>query len=221
MSGHDDFGFEPVRGLPAMLPAGERLLWQGSPQWRSFAIHAYHVRKVVLYFLALIVWRIAAGIGAGHAPSAIALGCALLAGLGAVVVGVLCLLAYFGARETVYSITTGRVVARHGVAVTMTVNIPYALVDTAAVRRYADGSGDLSIGVPREHRVGYLITWPHVRPGHFTRPELNFRSLRDVDHAAGVPRSRRPPERRRRPARARCRPPASARATPRWLEETP
>jgi hypothetical protein len=186
MSGHDDFAFEPVRGLPAPLPAGERLLWQGSPQWRSLAIHAYHVRKVALYFLALVVWRVAAGLGMGHTAAAIALGCAWLAGLGALAAGLLSLLAYFGARSTVYSITTGRVIARHGVAVPMTVNIPYALVDTAAVRRYADGCGDLSIGVPREHRVGYLITWPHVRPGRFTRPELSFRSLRDVAQAAAV-----------------------------------
>ena len=186
MSGHDDFAYEPVPGLPAPLPAGERLLWQGSPDWRSLAIHAFHVRKVALYFLALIAWRVAAGVEMGHTAPAIALGCAWLAGLGAVAAGVLCLLAYFGARATVYSITTGRLVARHGVAVPMTVNIPYALVDSAAVRRYADACGDLSIAVPREHRVGYLITWPHVRPGRFTRPELSFRSLRDVDHAAEV-----------------------------------
>ena len=30
---HDDFAFEPRRGLPAVLPDGERLLWQGSPRW--------------------------------------------------------------------------------------------------------------------------------------------------------------------------------------------
>ena len=52
---HDDFEFEPVRGLPAMLPPGERLLWQGNPAWRSLAIRAYHVRKVALYFAVLVL----------------------------------------------------------------------------------------------------------------------------------------------------------------------
>ena len=28
---HDDFKFEPVRGLPEALPEGEHILWQGSP----------------------------------------------------------------------------------------------------------------------------------------------------------------------------------------------
>ena len=28
---HDDFHFEPVRGLPEALPPGELILWQGSP----------------------------------------------------------------------------------------------------------------------------------------------------------------------------------------------
>ena len=38
MSDHD-FDFEPIRGLPALLPAGEKQLWQGSPHWKSQAIH--------------------------------------------------------------------------------------------------------------------------------------------------------------------------------------
>ena len=32
---HDDFAFEPVRGLPAVLPPGERMLWQGAPRWQD------------------------------------------------------------------------------------------------------------------------------------------------------------------------------------------
>jgi hypothetical protein len=47
---HDDFEFEPIRGLPAMLPAGERLLWQGTPNWRGLAVRSYHVRKIAAYF---------------------------------------------------------------------------------------------------------------------------------------------------------------------------
>jgi hypothetical protein len=31
----DDFAGEPIPGLPADLPEGEKLLWQGSPGWRS------------------------------------------------------------------------------------------------------------------------------------------------------------------------------------------
>ena len=51
----DDFDFEPVRGLPEMLPAGERLLWQGAPRWQDLAVHAFHARKVIWYFLAIAI----------------------------------------------------------------------------------------------------------------------------------------------------------------------
>ena len=50
---HDDFDFEPVRGLPQILPKGERMLWQGAPRWQDLAVHAFHARKVVWYFVAL------------------------------------------------------------------------------------------------------------------------------------------------------------------------
>jgi hypothetical protein len=39
-----DFDFEPVPGLPAELPAGETMIWQGRPQWRSLAVRAFHIR---------------------------------------------------------------------------------------------------------------------------------------------------------------------------------
>jgi hypothetical protein len=55
----NEFEHEPVRGLPEKLPAGERILWQGTPSWRALAIRAFHARKVALYFAALVVWRLA------------------------------------------------------------------------------------------------------------------------------------------------------------------
>ena len=45
---HDDYAGEPIPGLPADLPEGERLLWQGSPAWMSLAVRAFHIRKVAI-----------------------------------------------------------------------------------------------------------------------------------------------------------------------------
>ena len=42
--------WEAAPGLPSALPAGERVVWQGAPNWRSLAIHAFHVPKVAMYF---------------------------------------------------------------------------------------------------------------------------------------------------------------------------
>jgi hypothetical protein len=183
---HDDFEFEPIPGLPAMLPAGEQLLWQGSPDWKALAIRGYHVRKVALYFLALIAWRIGVGINNGHDLVSIAESCGLLAGLGAVAMGVLTLLAYGTSRAAVYSITSRRVLLRHGIAVPLTLNVPFTAVESAALKTYSDGTGDIAFTVARDQRVGYLITWPHLRPGHISRPCPSFRAVADAARAAEI-----------------------------------
>ncbi|MEY3475503.1 MAG: hypothetical protein RL087_1961, partial [Pseudomonadota bacterium] len=35
MRAHHEHEFEAAPGLPAPLPVGERILWQGAPQWRA------------------------------------------------------------------------------------------------------------------------------------------------------------------------------------------
>ncbi len=181
---HDDFEFEPIPGLPAMLPAGESLLWQGSPRWKTLAVRAYHVRKVAVYFCLLVLWRIAVGVHNQHTLAAIAVSCVFLLTLGGLAIGVLSLLAFLNARSTVYSITTRRLLLRHGVAVPLTMNIPFKLIESADLQNFADGTGDISVRIENGQRIGYLITWPHLRPGQITRPAPCFRALTDAAHAA-------------------------------------
>ena len=50
----DDIHVEPLRGLPEPLPAGERILWQGAPDWRALAVDVFHVRAVWIYGALLI-----------------------------------------------------------------------------------------------------------------------------------------------------------------------
>jgi len=183
---HDDFDFEPVPGLPAALPPGETLLWQGSPSWKSLAVRAYHARKVAAYFGVLVLWRIANGLHDGDAASAVALSCLWIMVLGALAIGVLSLLAYLNARSTVYSITSRRILMRHGVAVPLTLNLPFRFIDNASLRTFADGTGDISLTLTRRERVGYLITWPHLRPGRFAQPQPTFRGVADAADAARV-----------------------------------
>ena len=47
--------FEAVHGLPAALPAGENIIWQGSPVVSSFARNAFHIRALTGYFALLLV----------------------------------------------------------------------------------------------------------------------------------------------------------------------
>ena len=54
MTPHHEHEFEAAPGLPEPLPAGERILWQGAPDWRALAVHVFHVRKLAAYFAGIL-----------------------------------------------------------------------------------------------------------------------------------------------------------------------
>ncbi len=177
---HDDFAVEPVPGLPAALPAGESVLWQGRPQWRSLARRALHARKVAVYFVVLAAWSGVAAIydGRGMAAAAWVVATQLL--LGVLAAGMLAGIALLAARATVYTLTTERVVIRFGIALTMSVNLPLKKIQTAGLRRHRDGTGDIPLGLVPGERVSYLILWPHVRPWRFRQVEPMLRCIPDA-----------------------------------------
>lgn len=185
-SEHDS---EPVRGLPALLPPGERVLWQGAPAWRSLALHAYRLRELSVYFMLIVAAR-----GAYLLASGATLETALRGCLGPVVfsllsLGLLAAVAALAARSTVYTITTRRVVVRQGIALASSVNLPFAAIESADLRMHADGTGDLALQMNRDERISYLWLWPHVRPWRITHPQPSLRSLRDAARAAEVLRT--------------------------------
>jgi hypothetical protein len=166
------------------------------------ALRGYHVRKVAVYFCLLVLWRIGVGIGNGHTASAILVSSAFILALGCAAIGVLSLLAYWNAASTVYSITSRRAVLRHGIAVPLTMNIPFTLIASAGLKTYADGSGDIALALVRGQRAGYMITWPHLRPGHFTQPQPSFRAILDARKAADILATALAADARSNPARA-------------------
>jgi len=178
--------FEPVRGLPAELPAGERMLWQGAPRWRSLAVQAFHVRKVAVYFVLLAAFQAAAVLADGSTLAEAAVASSWLVVLGVAAVALLATLAWLAARGTVYTLTDRRVVMRFGIALPMTVNLPFTVVESAAAGRRSDGTFDLALTLARGTRVGYLVNWPNVRPWHFSRPEPMLRALPDGERAAAL-----------------------------------
>jgi hypothetical protein len=179
-----EYEFEPVRGLPERLPPGERMLWQGSPCWRALALRAFRVRAVGIYFGLLMLWRVASALSDGESLAAAALGAAKLLPLAAAAVAILGLLAWLSARATVYTITDRRLVVRSGVALPVSVNLPFATIESAGLKRFRDGSGDIALVLVRSQRVGYATLWPHVRPWHFSRPQPSLRALAQPDAAA-------------------------------------
>jgi hypothetical protein len=177
---------EPVKGLPERLPAGERILWQGSPRWQSLAVHAFHARKVAIYFALLVGWRVAAGVAEGEALAQWGRGVAVLVGIGAVGVALLTLLAWLNSRATVYTITERRIAMRFGVALPMIVNVPFRIVDSAALRRFSDGSGDVPLALNTRDRIAWLNLWPHVRPWQLKHPQPALRAVPDAAQVAKI-----------------------------------
>jgi Bacterial PH domain len=178
--------YEPVRGLPERLPDGERLLWQGSPQWRILAWRAFHLPLLATYFGVLIAARMAAKAIRGEPPVAV-----LFDGLwfllpSIAVLGVVVLFAWGVARTSVYTITTRRIVMRFGIGLSVTANLPFARVDVAAARLASDRSGNISLGLAKGERVSWLFFWPHVRGWRFTRPEPTLLALADADEVARI-----------------------------------
>jgi hypothetical protein len=181
--GHDDFAFEPIPGLPARPPRDEAILWQGAPDWRHLAVRAFHVRKVFGYFGLLALWRIASGLYDGDVGPALFMSVSVLAAMSLVAALILCLIAYAVARSTVYTITSRRVVMRFGVALPMTVNLPFAQVDAVALRPDSEGVGDIALTLTKGQGFSYLVLWPHARPWQFSHP---VPMLRSVPRAADV-----------------------------------
>jgi hypothetical protein len=180
-SEHDS---EPAPGLPGPLPAGEALLWQGSPNWRGLARRAMHLRGLALYFLVLAAWRgaVLAADGAGAAEVAQGIGLVLL--LGAVPLALLAGYAWASARSTIYTITSRRIVVRTGVALPMTINIPFAVVGSAGVARHGDGTGDIVLQLMPPHRVSWLALWPHTRSFRVMRPQPMLRAVSQPEAVA-------------------------------------
>jgi hypothetical protein len=181
-----EFEFEPIPGLPAQLPPGERLLWQGSPDWRSVARRVLHVRGVSCYFAAVLAWRVASGVYEHQDARTIAVSSAWLLLLALAIILFLIWVARLIAGGTIYSISTRRVVMRFGIALPVSLNIPFRTVRGAGLREYADGTGDIPLQLSTENQIAYLHLWPHARPWRIAHCEPMLRGVPRAAVAAGI-----------------------------------
>ena len=181
--------FEPEHGLPEALPAGERVLWQGSPDWHMLARRAFHVRKLVVYFGALVLLRLALMTSGQATAAEMLLAAVSMVVLGATAIGLLALMAWLSARAAVYTITDKRVVMRVGIVLTLTFNIPFKRIASAGLRldaHSAGATGDLPLVLNGQDRIAWLNLWPHARPWRLARPEPMLRCVPDAAQVAGL-----------------------------------
>ena len=70
---HQQFTNLQFKELPAALPVGERVIWQGKPTFEGLAWRSFHIREVAIYFGLLLAWRLwsswSHGVPPGTPPS--------------------------------------------------------------------------------------------------------------------------------------------------------
>ncbi len=183
MTGHDDFAFEPLPGLPERPPTGEDILWQGCPSTWALAVHAFGLYWIAGYFVVLAFWRASTGFAAGGIGMAVAIGLPHLA-LGVLVCAVVLLLAYAQARATIYTVTSARVVMRIGAALSVTFNLPYAQIANANLDLRKSGTGTIVLDTLGDTKISYLVAWPHVRPWRLSKTQPALRCIPDAARVA-------------------------------------
>jgi hypothetical protein len=182
MSGHDDFAFEPIPGLPAPLPVGEEMLWQGRPVATALAREAYKVNWFAAYGAALVLWRATVGYGIGGLSGAVAYGLPYLV-LAVVATGLIWLLAYAQSRGTIYTLTSARVLMRIGAALPVTFNIPYVQIETARLD-LRGATGTIALETKGTTRISAMVLWPHLRPWHLAKTQPALRCIPQAEAVA-------------------------------------
>ncbi len=171
-------------GLPDHLPEGENLLWQGRPDWKRLAINAFHIRKVAIYFAALIVaqgaWKLAHGASLAAAVQSVP----ALVGLGLCACAILLGFAYASARTTHYTLTSKRILMKVGIALPVIINLPLRQIDSVSFATTGNGCGTICFKTAGQTRLAYLLLWPHAKPWNLTRPQPSFRDIPDVEGVA-------------------------------------
>ncbi len=182
MSG--DYDFDRAHGLPEDLPQDERLLWQGHPDWKNLALSAFHVRKVMIYFVALAALQGVGRLIDGSSVLQAAQPVLWFVPMGLLAAGLLTAVAWLSARTTTYTLTSKRAVLKIGMALPITFNIPFKQIDGAAMTQTGTGHGDLYFRFGGKDRIAYMMLWPHARRWHFSKPEAAFRAIPNVNHVA-------------------------------------
>ncbi len=181
----DDAAPVYIRGVPHALPAGEQLLWEGSPAAGPVAKQVFHRALVIGYFAVMTLWWAISTYGSVPRNDFLAmLGVRLL--LAAIVVGVVEYLARAVSRTTVYALTSKRLVLKIGVVLPMTINLPLRLLQDAGVARFRDGTGQIALTLVPGDRLAYIALWPHCKVFKLNQPSPVLRGLTEPDRVAAL-----------------------------------
>ena len=186
MKPNHEHEFEAAPGLPEPLPASEKILWQGSPDWRVLGNEAFHLKTLSIYFAlmvalqALLSWDATLGLS----KNLMALITSTL--LACLALGLLALTAWLAASTTLYTITDKRIVMRIGIVLTLTFNLPFSRIQAAQIKNSKNGIGNIAVDLQGPDRIAYLHLWPHARPWHLKQPQPMLRALPEVANVGSL-----------------------------------
>jgi hypothetical protein len=175
-----------IRGVSQPLPEGETLLWEGAPDRKALARHALHVRIIAGYFAVIIAAGLVGALRDQVSMHQLLVTLATQVGLSAVVVGGVLGYAALTASNTVYAITSRRVVMKVGIVLPTTINIPFHLVESASAAEYRDGTGQIALALRPPDRLAFVHLWPHARAWHLRFPQPALRGLTDTRAVAAI-----------------------------------
>lgn len=184
---HDEYDpGEPVPGLPEKLPQGESMLWQGAPSALTVARKALHGNLIAAYFGLLAASSSVSAYLAGESPLRTMLAGSHFIVIGLAALGIVALLGYIVQRTTLYTITSKRVVMRFGMALPMTLNIPFTQIASADAKVFTNGTGDIAFEPAESLPVTYVHLWPHARGFKLARPQPTLRCIPDAARVSDV-----------------------------------
>ena len=178
----------PRRSAPSLslpgLPDGEHILWQGAPKAGALTRRVFHLRAVAAYFAVIIAMSAVHAAASGVTSHAMCVSLLHRVLLAAVPLLLIAVYARAIKRTTLYSITSKRVVISFGMALPLKFNIPFAKIESAGLRLYPDGTGDIPLQLLPSERLSYLVMWPHTRPWRSARTEPMLRCVPGAEQAS-------------------------------------
>ncbi len=180
-----DFDFETSPGIPAPLPKGEEILWQGSPDAKALAREAFSINWIAGYMAAVVLLRglLAFYDGGFVLMVAVAVPYVVLA---FAAYAVIYALAWAQARAAIYTITSARVILRIGAALPVTYNVPFTCITAASLATTPSGTGTIALETKGNMRLSFAVLWPHVRPWHARHTQPAFRAIPDATRVARI-----------------------------------
>lgn len=169
--------WEAAPGLPSTLPAGERIVWQGSPDWKQLAVHAFHVRKIAVYFALMVGIQFSQLWAEGLSGKELLVPIVVSSSLAFLALALLTTCAWFAGKSSLYTFTNKRVVMRIGIVLTLTFNLPYRRIAGASSKDYANGCQDIALELYSEDRIGWAHLWPHQKAWHVKHPQPTLRCV--------------------------------------------